>query len=134
MEPRIFKRLNTNQRMSIINLLSTIGLSDGPINNQESEIISKIGDLCGVLVDKCVDYFEYNGGQSQLTNDLKMLSNGQKEILIVIVWELIVCDEKPNEKELSVAFAILESLDISENMFFKTIEKKSEIMKNFGQS
>ncbi len=128
----IFQDLETNQKMSIINFLTTIALCDNPVDEKESEMISTIGNLCGVVVNDCVSYFKNSGGHLQLTDDLKSLSHSQKELLVVTSWELIICDGKPNESELSVAFALFEKISITEDEFFDIIDKKDAIMKYFN--
>jgi uncharacterized tellurite resistance protein B-like protein len=130
----IFKDLRVNQKMSLINALSTIGLSDGQINEKESTVISNIANSFNIKITDCVEYFQYNGGHTQLSNDLTILNKAQKEIFVIIIWELIISDGKPNGDELSITYSILERIDITEDMFFEIIERKPEIMKEFNQN
>lgn len=132
MEPKIFQNLTNNQRKSIVNFHTTISLSDGPINNQEGGILSKLCDLCGVLVNDCVEYFVYEGGQEQLLKDLKTISGSEKDILIVSIWGLIICDGKPNERELSVTYFLFEKIGITEDRFLKVIEKNRQVRNYFN--
>lgn len=132
MEPIIFKNLTINQRKSIVNFHSAVGLSDGEINYQEAEIITKLCILCRVSLEDCMEYFEHEGGREKLIKNLSTISESEKDILNLSIWNLIVCDEKPNEKELSGTFSVLENIGVSEDDFFESIEKGLQVQKDFS--
>jgi uncharacterized tellurite resistance protein B-like protein len=117
MEPKIFKNLTTNQRKSIINLHTTVGILDGKINGQVGDIIAKLTYLCGVLPKDCHDYYVYEGEQNQLIKDLTEISRKDKYMLTMSIWDLIMCDGKPNESELSDIYFLIEEIGISEKLF-----------------
>jgi uncharacterized tellurite resistance protein B-like protein len=132
MRPILFETLSKNQRLSIINFHVAVGLSDGKINSQEEDILEKLLNLCGVHINECMEYFEHEGKNEQLVLDLVSLQAFMKKIIVVSIWDLIICDGKPNENELSVAFTILNKLGINENRFYEIIEDKEKIMRHFG--
>ncbi|WP_182206221.1 hypothetical protein [Gelidibacter maritimus] len=45
METTLFQKLTKNQRKSIVNFHMIVGLSDGQMNNQEDNILSKLCNL-----------------------------------------------------------------------------------------
>lgn len=131
MEPIIFQILEKNQRLSIVNFHIAVGVSDGEINSQEEDILEKLLNLCGVNINECVEYFEHGGKNEQLVKDLINLQFNMKEIIVVSIWDFIICDGKPNENELSVAFTVLDKLMIDEKKFYEILEKKELIMRRF---
>ena len=124
MRPIIFETLSLGQKYSIINFHTVVGLSDGKINKQEEEILENLLYLCNVNINDSIEYFEKNGKNEQLIDDLISLQMNMKEIVIISIWDLIICDGKPNEKELSITFTILDRLYINEEKFYKILEKK----------
>ena len=128
----IFKDLNTNQKMSIANLLLTIGVCDGNQGNEEKEIqyLNSYVKILDIRSDRSMTYLKTHGHERTI-EDLKPLSKSQKEFLVVAAWEMIICDARPNETELQVAINIFGELGISEDEFIGTVEKTQALIKRF---
>ncbi len=129
----LFIGLTLNQKMSVMNLLLTIGVCDGNEGNQEKEMeyLNTYVKILGVRSDNCMTYLQLEGHQ-RLISDLRTISQSQKEFLVVAAWEMITCDGRPNETELQVAGNIFEQIGISEQLFVETIEKTHALMKKFS--
>ncbi|WP_159950899.1 hypothetical protein [Polaribacter septentrionalilitoris] len=134
MKPIIFKNLTINQRKSIVNFHNLVGLSDGEVNYQEAEIITKLCHLCKVSLEECMEYFDYEGGMEKLIKNLSTISNSEKDILNLSIWNLIICDGKPNEKELSITYSVLKNIGINENAFLESIEKGLKVQNDFNNN
>lgn len=128
----MFSDLTTNQKMSVMNLLLTIGVCDGEQGNQDKELqyLNTYVKILDVRSDRSMAYLE-SYGHERIIDDLKTLSKNQKEFLVVAAWEMITCDGRPNETELQVAGAIFEQIGITEEQFVATIEKTQALMKHF---
>ncbi len=128
----VFNGLTLNQKMSVMNLLLTIGVCDGAQGDQNKEMqyLNTYVNILGVRSDRCMAYLESEGHQ-KIVSDLRTISQSQKEFLVVAAWEMITCDGRPNETELQVAGNIFEQIGISDEQFVATIEKTQALMKHF---
>jgi uncharacterized tellurite resistance protein B-like protein len=128
----VFSSLTSNQKMSVMNLLLTIGVCDGEQGdaNREMQYLNTYVNILGVRSDKCMAYLQ-SMGHERIISDLKTISRDQKEILVVAAWEMIMCDGRANETELTVAVKIFEQLGISEDQFIETIEKTQALMNHY---
>lgn len=130
----VFNNLSTNQKMSIINLLQLIAVSDSDQGNREKELkfLNSYIDILYVPFDKCMVYFQTDGPKKIIT-DLTTLSKNQKEFLAYIAWEMIICDGNANETEVTLTVNIFSQIGISEENFVKTIEKNRAILNQFNK-
>lgn len=128
----MFSDLSTNQKMSVINLLLSIGVCDGDQGNEDNEIkyLNTYVKILDIRSDKSMAYLDSHG-QERIIEDLKSISKSQKEFLVLAAWEMITCDGRPNETELEVAGAFFEKIGISDEEFVATIEKTQALMKHF---
>jgi len=128
----VFHDLTLNQKMSVMNLLLTIGVCDGEQGNQNKELqyLNSYVRILGVRQDQCMPYLQ-TYGHERIISDLKTISQSQKEFLVVAAWEMITCDGRPNETELQVAGNLFEQIGISEEKFVETIQKTQALMKHF---
>ncbi|WP_157977096.1 hypothetical protein [Taibaiella helva] len=127
-----FENLNLNQRMSIINMLRIIGTSDLPHGNADKELQylnSTIGAL-GVRAVECVSYYKLTG-ENEMLSDLDRLSIDQKELLSLMMWDMVISDGRPNEKEMQVTLSILDEIGITQEQFIKKLEKTKAMMDYF---
>lgn len=125
----IFGDLSTNQKMSVINLLQIIAVCDAGQGNRDKELqyINSYIDILAIPSDKCIAYFE-SKGHNRIITDLISLRQNQKELLAFITWEMIICDAKANETEVSLAVDIFKQIGISEEKFVTSIEKNRAIL------
>lgn len=130
----IFSNLSINQKMSIINLLLTIGVCDDEQGNQEKELqyLNTYIQILDISSDTSLAYLK-SYGHERIIEDLKILSKSQKELLVVVAWGMIICDGRSNETELQVTNAIFEKLGVSEDQFFSIIEKTQALMKHVSE-
>lgn len=128
----IFNDLTTNQKMSIINLLLLIGVSDGKQGNPDEELrfLNIYRKFLNVRGDQCRNYLDSNG-HKKIYEDLFSLSRTQKEFLIVASWEMIISDGMPNNTELDVASSLLERFGVPRSEFISTIENAQALSKQF---
>ncbi|MCC5906200.1 MAG: hypothetical protein JJU13_08345 [Balneolaceae bacterium] len=128
----IFSDLTTNQKMSVLNLLITIGVCDGERGSQDKELqyLNNYVKILGVRSDSSMAYFE-SLGHERMIEDLEPLPKKQKEFLVIAAWEMITCDGRPNETELEVAGAIFNKIGVTDEQFVATIEKSKALMKHF---
>ena len=128
----LFNDLSINQKMSIMNLLLTIGICDGEQGNQEKELqyLNSYVRIFDVHQAKCMSYLE-TYGHSRIISDLKTISQSQKEFLVFAAWEMITCDGLPNVTELEVTGNFLKQIGIPEEKFIEKI-KKEALMKHFS--
>jgi uncharacterized tellurite resistance protein B-like protein len=124
----VFNELTTNQKMSINNLLTTIAVCDGKEGdlNKEMQYLNTYIGILGVRNNRCIAYLKSEGPQKMI-NDLKSISQKQKEVLVIAAWELIICDGRPNETESQVTIRLFEQIGISEEQFMATIKKTQTI-------
>ena len=127
-----FDNLTINQKKSVINLLLNIGYCDGEEGDldKELEFINSFIKKIGGHFQNSVNYYrEY--GNDMMINDLKEISHTQKEILVGVSFDMIICDGKPKEIELQLASAIFSQIGIAEEQFFKILEKEIINMKKY---
>ncbi|HZK06918.1 MAG TPA: hypothetical protein VFC92_01840 [Bacteroidales bacterium] len=121
---QIFSDFTTNQKKSIISLLFIIGICDGKMSNEGSEIqyLKSYFYLLDVRLSEANSYMEAYGNE-RMVEDLQSLTKSQKELLVVAAWEMITSDGRPNERELQVATSIFEKFGVSKEQFVAIIEK-----------
>jgi uncharacterized tellurite resistance protein B-like protein len=124
-----FATFTTNQKMSVINMLQLIAVSDVGLGNRDKEIIflNSFIDILGVPFNKCSDYFQSEGFK-KIVLDLQSINTKQKELLAYIAWEMIVCDGKANEPEVGLTLNIFSQIGLSEENFVNSIEKNRAIL------
>lgn len=130
---KMFINLTKNQKMSILNLLTAIAVSDGEGPNPEREMqeLNSYIKILDVHQGECQAYFN-NYGYEGIIQDLKNLSKNTHKFLVICVWDLIICDGSPNENELARTIQLFEAFGISEETFISTIKKSKAIMKKFS--
>lgn len=128
----VLENLTLNQKMSVANLLLSIGVCDREQGNERKEIeyLNSYVKILDVRSDKCLPYLELYG-QERIVQDLKVLTKSQKELLVIASWEMIICDAKPNETELQFTVGIFDKIGINEDEFIAIIEKTQALMKHF---
>ena len=127
----IFSDLTTNQKMSIFNLLTTIASCDGDEGDFDIELkyLNVYVNILSVNGSRCTRYLE-SGGLITIINDLKNINRNQKEFLVVSAWEIIICDGRPNEKELDALGQLFNALGINENEIAEIVAKNQALTKN----
>jgi uncharacterized tellurite resistance protein B-like protein len=126
----MFIDLSTNQKMSVINLLLTIGVCDDGQGDEDKEL-QYLNTFCRTIDirgDKSNAYLE-SFGHERIVDDLKTMTEKQKEFLVLLAWDMIICDGRPNETELQLTNAIFEKIGISDKQFVATIEKAQALTK-----
>lgn len=131
---QVFNDLTINQKMSVMNLLITVGVCDGEQGNVDKEMkyLNTYVEILDVRSDRSLAYLKSEGHQ-RMINDLKLLSESQKEFLVVAAFEMIICDGRPNETELTITGKIFEQFGIDEDKFIATIEKTQALMEHFSK-
>ena len=131
---KVFSDLTLNQKMSIMNLLMTVGVCDGEQGNPDKELryLNTYVDILDVRSDRSMAYLKLEGHQKMI-NDLKLLSESQKKFLVVAAFEMIICDGRPNETELTATGKIFEQIGIDKNKFVATIEETQALHKHFNK-
>jgi hypothetical protein len=129
-----FNELTANQKKSVINLLLTIGYSDGEEGNldKELEFMNSFIKKIGAHYQNSVTYYEQNGNDKMIS-DLKEISQIQKELLIGVAFDLITCDGKPKEVELQVASALFKQIGIREEKFFEILNTAILLIKKLRE-
>lgn len=130
----IFKDLTINQRMSIMNLLSSIAFCDGLNENQDKvmDYLNTYFRILNVRYDNCMQYHK-TSGFLKIFEDLRNISKEQKEFLVIIAWELMICDGRPGETEIQVTVNIFEKIGISQDNFMEIIKKTQAIMNHLNK-
>lgn len=128
----VFHDLTNNQKMSVLNLLLTIGICDGEQGNQQKELqyLNTYSRIFQIRSEACMNYLS-SFGHDRIISDLKNLSLSQKEFLAVASWEMINCDGRANDIEIEVAGNLFEKMGFSEKQFVDTIQKSQMLMKRF---
>lgn len=126
--------LSENQKMSIVNLLLAVAVSDEGSGDEDKEMdfLNNYVNILGVRSAHCMDYLQ-KYGQDRIGFDLRNLNHQIKEFLVVATWDLINCDGRANDVELSMALTIFESMGIDENDFVSVIEKSQNVLGKFNQ-
>jgi len=120
--------LSVNQKKSVINLLYLIARSDGDFTKKEIEYLDTF-DL-GYSVEECSSYLNMYGNGRTL-DDLKQLTSSQKDYLLTTAFDLMCCDGKPNEKEISDFVFAFEKLGYTQDDIANTLEKFALLRKKF---
>jgi uncharacterized tellurite resistance protein B-like protein len=128
---RVFSDLSSNQKMSVINLLLSITLSDPEeeFNRKEIDYLNRYLDFLGLNQQKCNAYLA--SGQQKIINDLKNISQFQKEFLVVAVYEMLTSSGNTKPIKIYMATRIFAEIGISEEKFTATISKTQTQMKQF---
>jgi uncharacterized tellurite resistance protein B-like protein len=126
---KMFNNLTKNQKMSILNLLSVIAFSDGEGTNpdREMEELNSYINILDVHQGECQAYMN-NYGLERMIQDLKSLSEKTHQFLVICAWDLIICDGRVNEDELTITVQLFDALGISEEKFMSTIKKSQAFM------
>ena len=129
---KIFNDLSKNQKMSVMNLLTSIAVSDGTGPNPDREIqeLNSFVEALNVHNGECEIYFK-NNGYERIIEDLKDLSEQKLEFLVVCAWDLIICDGKPTQEELLRAGQLFEAIGVSDKKFVSIVQKSQAFMKKF---
>ncbi|RNI23383.1 hypothetical protein [Rufibacter latericius] len=127
----VFGNLTENQRMSVMNLLMTIGACDEEeLSDKEMQYLNVYAKILDVKSnEKCMSYFELEE-HAGIIKDLRPVTEKQKKFLVVAAWEMIVSDGRPNETELSVASSLFEEIGVSNEEFSKTIKASLKATNN----
>ncbi|MBL0009042.1 MAG: hypothetical protein IPP25_18200 [Saprospiraceae bacterium] len=129
----IFGDLNTNQKMSRINMWIATGVGEefkGSVRDKRNYLNQYI-EYLNVHATKSTEYFKI-GGIENMINDLNQLSQKQKELLAVIAWGMITCDGPPTDLELEITGNIFNQLGIEEEQFGAIVYKSIQVSKRFG--
>ena len=129
-----FSDLSTNQKMSLINFLLAVAVCDAPQGDQAKELnfLNTYAKMLKVRSDAAMTYLKTYGNE-RTTDDLKLLAQSQKDLLIVASWEMVCCDGKPNETETLFTTGLFEKIGVSSDYFADTLKKTIAIIKgNFG--
>jgi len=125
--------LSDNQKMSVINLLLAVAVSDEGYGNQnkELEFLNNYLILLNVSSSDCMAYLELHG-RDRISEDLRRLTRNQKEFLVIAAWDMINCDGKANEVEVFTAVSMFGEIGINEDDFVRAIEKSINIINNLN--
>ena len=93
----VFSNLTTYQKMSVLNLLLTIGGCDGEQGNPEKErqYLNSYIKPFGVRSKNCLTYLD-SAGFTKMISDLKSIHQDHIEFIIIAVWEMIIDYSGPN--------------------------------------
>jgi len=123
------RNLNLNQRMSVVNMLKGIGVCDLPRGSTTKELqyLNNTIMILGVRADECQAYLKAEG-EIQMLWDLSELSDSEKDMLIHMAWDMVICDGQANEKEFKALEYLFGELGISMEQFANTTRKTQAIM------
>jgi uncharacterized tellurite resistance protein B-like protein len=129
---QIYKDLTTNQKMSLINFLTSIAAVDGKQGNFEQELnyIASYCETLNVKFDRSREYF-LRGKREQIIYDLNSMNKDQKELLINIAFGVVTCDGPPNQQELDMIVTMFDLIGIDEDKIIENMEKTAAIRKLF---
>lgn len=129
----VFADLTENQKMSILNMLTCIVVSEGghAIKDKEIEYLNAYVDILGVRNDRSKSYLHAEGSE-RMISDLKKLSKSQLEILAVTCSEIIMCEGRPSNTKITVTAKFFGQLGLQEKEFVAIIENARALKKHFG--
>jgi len=129
---RVFSDLTANQKMSVINLFLCISLSDPEeeFNQKELDYLSRYLDYLGLNKHRCNAYLD-SGGEQKIIDDLKTISQSQKEFLVIAVYEMLTSSGKTKDIKIYISTRIFAEIGVSEEKFTATILKTQTLMKQF---
>lgn len=115
-----------------MNLLLLLAASDQPYGDDEKELryLNSYSDMFNIPASRSMPYFKTYGTE-RIIEDLKILTISQREFLIIVAWEMINCDGKPNQQEIQATATLFEQMGISEETFMSTVQKTSALMAHF---
>ena len=130
----MFDDLTKNQKMSVLNLLTAIAVSDGDGVDIDKEImqLNYFITVLGIRQDESQTYFS-SYGYERMFDDLNPLSRKTKEFLVVCAWDIIKSDGDVNEVELERTDMLFQRIGVSWEMFEATIKKSEAIIKYFSK-
>lgn len=115
------------QKAAIISILIIVATCDGALNQKEEANIESSAALLGAsLSDPYLKQLPTQGRQN-LINILNTLNKGQKEWVLIAIYELVHCDGKPDQMETNYAAGIARDLGFSENQYLALIDKTSHL-------
>ena len=127
--------LSVNQRMSVLNFLNFLAISDGALKPNEVRFLNDIQVSLNVSLGACKEYLDLYG-IDRMQLDLKNLRNleqSTKDYLLFTAWELINCDGNRTNEEMTFL------IELSENMGYEdahkaiaAIQKMILFVKQFG--
>ena len=128
----IFNDLSSNQKMSIFNLLTTIASCDGNDGDFDIELkfLNVYIDILDINGSKCTRYLQSHGLESTIS-DLKSISQKQKEIIVIIAWKIVICDGRPNAKEINAFGNFFKAIGIEEEQQLEIIAKNEALNQSF---
>jgi uncharacterized tellurite resistance protein B-like protein len=129
---QIYNDLTNNQKMSVINFLTSIAAVDGEQGDFDKELdyIASYCETLKVKMDRCREYF-LKGKRQQIISDLNPMNKDQKELLINIAFGVVACDGPPNQQELDMIVTMFDLIGIDEDKIVETMEKTSAMRKFF---
>lgn len=117
------------QKAGIVSILIIYANADGRINPKEEEQIQNtVGLLNYSLSDPLLNELPSKGRQN-LINILKTLNAGQKQWLLISLYELAHCDGNISQIETSYALGIAKDIGFTEGQYLELIQKTSHLRK-----
>ena len=130
-----FSKMNENERerereIAFVSCLVDMSLSDGKIDNQESEILSDIGKSLNVSNDDVKHFFDRaEKDKNHIKNVLSSLEYKDKKALIIKLWEISFLDGDTDETESSKIASFNEFMGIGMQEFQNImIEHKENLL------
>lgn len=116
----MFYDLNEEQRCAIINLLLGIGSYDGEMTEKEMNYLNQQVDNLGVSARKSMYYMEKDSIKG-IVDNLRILSESQKGMIILMLWNITTIHGKPSNKTAMHMGLMLEEIGVSEELLNKTL-------------
>jgi len=129
---KMFSESTINQKMSALNLLFTIALSDAEYGDSEKKInyLNSYVRPLGLNASKSQDYLKEYGHDRMIT-DLNLLSQTQKEFLVAASYELMICDGRPNQDALKVTLMFFKLIGIDDLKYTSVVENGYALLKHY---
>ena len=119
------------QKAAIVSILIIVATCDGALNSKEEGNIESSAALLGVsLSDPLLKELPTLGRQN-LINILNTLDRGQKEWLLIAIYELAHCDGKAVQMEINYSAGIAGDLGFSENQYLALIDKAMQLRNKY---
>jgi hypothetical protein len=121
------------QKAAIVSILIIVATCDGGINSKEEANIENTAALLGLsLSDSLLKELPALGRQN-LINILNALAKGQKEWVLIAIYELVHCDGRPVQIEINYSAGIAGDLGFSEDQYLSLIEKTMQLRNKHSQ-